>query len=124
MSYWFDPSKLEFLINSKREAFKHATGQHMINEMAAMAHKKLGTLANSMNYTTDDNENSGFNSSHGKGTPPSSAKVSIPKKDYVRAGSALVYAGRQEKHNGWASKAFDNAVVNKLFAITKKVLKF
>lgn len=104
---WYG-EKAEELLMSKANTCLEAVGHLMQNEMASKAHKITGTLANSMNYKIKGGKKSGFTSTHGFGVPPTSAEVSIPGTDLtVRAGSNLVYAGPQEKHNGWASGAID-----------------
>lgn len=105
---WYS-EKAEELLMSKANTCLEAVGHLMQNEMASKAHKVSGTLANSMNYKIKGGKKSGFLSKHGNGIPPTSAEVSVPGTDLtVRAGSNLIYAGPQEKHNGWASGAIDD----------------
>lgn len=116
----------EFLrkLKLKETAGLHALGHLMVNQMAAMAHVISGTLKNSMNYVIDDGYQSGFSNVHGEGRPPESAKVSKPPTEKtVRAGSSLVYARPQERHNGWASKSYDLIVKYGLPRL-KKAMRF
>lgn len=93
-----------------RLAFLHGAGQIMVNQMAEFAHVDTGTLKNSVTYQLQDGTGSEFGT-EGDGVPPDDAKVSRPdREDDVRSGSALNYAGAQEKHNGWASKGFDTVI--------------
>lgn len=99
--------KLTEIVRKRGDTFRHAVGQHAQNQMVLFAHIKEGVLKNSINYRTSDGYWSGFGKQYGGETPPNDADVSQPKTDYVRVGSALVYAGWNEKHNGFASKTID-----------------
>lgn len=108
MTMRWDASKVEALMQKSANTCLEAVGHLMQNEMASQAHKDTGTLANSMNYKIKGGKKSGFDSRWGFGVPPTGAEVSSPGSDLtVRSGSNLVYAGPQEKHNGWASHAID-----------------
>ena len=125
MNIIMDDTALKQAIKKRRDAFCHAVGHAVVNQMADMAHKVTGTLANSMNYKLYNNEQSNFTRSYGEGQPPEEARVNKPDdKYYVRAGSALVYAGAQEKHNGWASRSFDTFISSGgLDTLAKRTLK-
>jgi len=95
-------------VKGRVDTYLHAAGNLIVNQMVNNSHVITGTLRNSMNYKLQSGEGKGFSTTHGEGTPPSSAKVSSASRpEMVRAGSALVYAGPQERHNGWASKTYD-----------------
>jgi len=107
MMVWND-EKARRGMEQKKKQFLHAAGMACINQMAAEAHIDTGLLKNSMHYETRTGEWSGFQTLHGPKTPPADARVGKPAdEDYVRCGSALVYAGPQERHNGWCSRALD-----------------
>lgn len=92
----------------KKKQFLHAAGMACINQMASEAHIDTGLLKNSMHYELGTGEWSGFRMQDGPKIPPAAARVGKPRdEDYVRCGSALVYAGPQERHNGWCSRALD-----------------
>ena len=94
--------------DKKVKVFLQAAGNLIVNQMVENSHVITGTLRNSMNYRLHERYGSMLSTKHGDGAPPKSAKVSnASKTESVRAGSALVYAGPQERHNGWASKTFD-----------------
>lgn len=93
-------------VEKRKDAFLHAAGQHAQNQMVQFAHIIEGVLKNSINYKIYNGDWSGFGSITAI-TPPDDAKMETPKKDYVRIGSNLIYAGAQEKHNGWGSRSID-----------------
>jgi hypothetical protein len=94
------------MVGRAKRKFLHAAGQHATNQAAEMAHKKFGTLKNSITYQTQEG-GSEFSTQYGPGVPPEDAKVSKPSGDVVRVGSALVYANPQERHNAFMTKALD-----------------
>jgi hypothetical protein len=103
----------------------HSVGNVIVNQMVEFAHVDTGLLRNSIMYSLDTGESSNFGS-EGTGKPETKDKISRPTKDNsLRAGSGLVYAGSQEKHNAWASKGFDlvrrNGSIERAVA---KALKF
>lgn len=115
----------KLLMKQRVNPFLHASGHAMINQMADSAHKVTGTLANSMTYSIGGFV-SKFSTDSGAGVPPEDAKLTPPAEDdIVKCGSGLVYAGAQERHNGWGSRAFD-AIVSSgtLEKIAKKVFGY
>lgn len=111
------------VIRKKSNTFLHEVGSHVQNQMALLAHFQEGVLKNSINYKVYDGYWSGFESQYGP-PPPSDADVSIPQKGFVRIGSNLVYAGPQEKHNGFASKTIDTIKADgSIMEIAKRIFK-
>jgi hypothetical protein len=115
----------KLLMKQRVNPFLHAAGQAMINQMADSSHKVTGTLANSMTYSVGGFV-SKFSTDNGAGTPPETAKLTPPTEDdIVKCGSGLVYAGPQERHNGWGSRAFDSMLSSgNLNRIAKKVFGY
>jgi hypothetical protein len=93
-------------IEKRKDAFLYAVGGHAQNQMALNAPFKEGVLKNSVNYKIYYGKWSGFESKYGAPAPDHAA-MDTPKKDYVRIGSALVYAGAQEKNTGYVSNTED-----------------
>lgn len=99
-------------IEAKTPAFLRGVGEALINQMITSAHVDTGLLINSMNYKVFDGTQSMFGKEVGirktDKYPTEEDRVSTPEKGYVRAGSALVYAGPQERHNNWCTKSLDH----------------
>lgn len=107
MIYWHEDD-VKLFIHKKHDAFLHAAGNLVVNQMASAAHKITGTLANSMMYTMKSGAKSKFLTDNGSGVPPAEAVLGpADSGDVVKCGSALVYAGAQERHNGWATRTLD-----------------
>lgn len=119
---WYG-QKVDSLLDIKRLKFLRAAGNLGVNQAGEMAHKITGTLANSITYKLFSGGGSAFKTRWGKGVPPQSAKVSQPKMDRVRIGSALVYAIPQERHNGWLSKARDAIQRGTLELLAKRIFR-
>lgn len=109
---------IKMAMEKRQKTCLHKIGQATVNQMAEFAHVISGTLKNSMTYRLNTGPASNFGTEPGLNgrvaTPPDSAKVdNASDKDYVRCGSNLIYANRQEKHNAWASKTKDELVASK-----------
>ncbi|UCF13190.1 MAG: hypothetical protein JSW06_02755 [Thermoplasmatales archaeon] len=116
--------RFERPFENQLKTYLHAMGHLMVNQMGEMAHKDTGTLANSMTYKLDSGAGSQFSTKWGAGRPPSGSEVSKPGgKNSVRAGSALVYAGPQERHNAWASKSLDLLRMGSFETLAKRVFR-
>jgi hypothetical protein len=110
MAGYFDKGVLERKVSNMKDCILEGCGQVLQNQMVENAHKIEGTLKNSINYKIGSGKWSGFSTQYGEGRPPETAQVTEPNRDTVRVGSALVYAGPQEKNNAWGSRAFDFTV--------------
>lgn len=105
----FDDAKISAGIKKDTKKALHTAGNIIVNQMVEFAHIKSGLLKNSIMYSLE-NFNSPFGSI-GTGKPKSSDKITKPvMPNSLRAGSGVNYAAAQEKHNAWASKAFDQVV--------------
>lgn len=124
MSYrWYQKGlDVKMLLGTRTLLF--AAGEAMQNQMVYNAHVDSGLLSNSINYRTDEDKRGEFGSV-GEAKADETVLVSKPTKDFtVRVGSAVKYAAAQEKHNGWASKSYDQIIASKtLERLADKVFK-
>lgn len=123
MSFSWDDKEIRKKSEEIKLKFLHGAGHIGVNQASEYAHKVTGTLRNSIMYALKDKD-SGFQSIHGE-SPPDDAKLSRPKSsELVRIGSAVIYANRQERLNGWATKAFNRVTHDgTLDSLIKKVAK-
>ena len=106
----------------KQEQFLIGAGHIMVNQMTDLTHVITGLLKNSIIFHLKNGQKSNFGS-EGTGRPKTDDEVSKSESEnYVRIGSAVVYAGAYEKHTGTFSKAIDQVISDKsLLKLAKKI---
>ena len=106
---WFD-SVINNKVNGAKKAYLHGIGQGLVNQLVDLSPVKTGLLRNSMHYRMDDGTRSEFGNfsgpEPGNNIPPSDAVLSKPENDYVKIGSAVIYADRVNKTSRTGSAGY------------------
>ena len=99
-------------------------GHIVVNQMVALTHVISGLLRNSIVFRLPSGKRSKF-ASEGTGKPTENDAVGkADDKEFIRVGSAVLYAGAYEKHTGTFSQAVDTVIRNKsLIRLAEKVFK-
>lgn len=110
VTYKFDADTISEKLQSKHKQYLHEIGVHTVNQAVEEAPYLTGALRNSIIYKLSDNSGSVMNRQGGKPASSDAVMTKSENKDYVKIGSALVYARRREyegKGAGYLARTLD-----------------